>query len=359
MAKSKLSINPSSILWYYLTIILTWMIAFFFLLTFQMDKNSSLSITQFEHVNSTMISGMIAGIIWGTIFKIAQKLKAHIPFFILSILLSILVNISSAYLLMYSVYNLGDIFTFSDFPQNFSQLLELYNSQLFYAILIYFFIVGTLIEIFHDIDKKFGKGILIKFLLGRYYKPKEEERIFLFMDLKSSTYYAEKLGHFKYSRLIQDCFKDISAAVMKNNAEVYQFVGDEVVLTWKLDKGTEQLRCVKMFYDFLETIDSKKEYYRFNYGMIPVFKAGIHSGKVMVAEVGELKSEIAYHGDAINTASRIQGLCNNYNSRLLVSGDLLDQLKRKNELSIQVNFIAKVLLTGKEQSTNLYTFSPN
>jgi len=359
MRKNKIGIKPCTILGYYFTITLTWMIAFFFLLTFQMNQYSSLSIMQLEHINSTMLSGVIAGFIWGTIFKIAQKLKAHIPLFFLSILVSVLVNISSAYLLIYSMYNLGGLFTFSDFPQNFSQLIDLYNSQLFYTILIYFFIVGTLIEIFHDIDKKLGKGILIKFLLGRYYKPKEEERIFLFMDLKSSTYYAEKLGHFKYSRLIQDCFKDISSSVMKNNAEVYQFVGDEVVLTWKLEKGIEQLRCVKLFYDFLETIDKKKEYYQTNYGMIPVFKAGIHSGKVMVAEVGELKSEIAYHGDAINTASRIQGLCNNYNSRLLVSGDLLKELKQKNELSLQVNFIAKVLLAGKEQSTNLYTFSSN
>ena len=47
----------------------------------------------------------------------------------------------------------------------------------------------------------------------------------------------------------------------------------------------------------------------------------------MVEQVGELKSEITYHGDAINTASRIQNLCNSYQSRLLVSGDLFHQLK--------------------------------
>jgi len=44
------------------------------------------------------------------------------------------------------------------------------------------------------------------------------------MDLKSSTYYAEQLGHFKYSRLIQDCFNDLSASVLKNKAQIYQFV---------------------------------------------------------------------------------------------------------------------------------------
>lgn len=94
--------------------------------------------------------------------------------------------------------------------------------------------MGSLIEIFYEIDRKLGQGVLLKFLLGQYYQPKEEERVFLFMDLKSSTFYAEKLGHFKYSRLIQDCFKDISSAVVKNHAQIYQYVGDEVVLTWNL-----------------------------------------------------------------------------------------------------------------------------
>jgi adenylate cyclase len=247
------------------------------------------------------------------------------------------------------------LFPIDDFPATFPQLLSLYHSQLFYAILAYFFIVGTLIEIFHEIDRKLGKGILVKFLLGRYYKPKEEKRIFLFMDLKSSTFYAEKLGHFKYSRLIQDCFKDISDAVRVNQAEIYQYVGDEVVLTWKIEEGVKNLRCLQVFYDFLDILEKKKEYYQKTYGMIPIFKAGVHSGKVMVAEVGELKSEIAYHGDAINTASRIQGLCNSYESRLLISGDLLIELNKKNEKLDVYTSLGSVVLTGKKMPTELYS----
>ncbi|MDM8160502.1 adenylate/guanylate cyclase domain-containing protein [Labilibaculum sp. K2S] len=250
---------------------------------------------------------------------------------------------------------MGDFFSIDDFPATFPQLLSLYRSQMFYAILVYFFIVGSLIEIFHEIDRKLGKGILVKFLLGRYYKPKEEKRIFLFMDLKSSTYYAEKLGHFKYSRLIQDCFKDISDAVRVNHAQIYQYVGDEVVLTWKINDGIENLRCLQVFYDFLDILEKKKGYYQKTYGMIPIFKAGVHSGKVMVAEVGELKSEIAYHGDAINTASRIQGLCNSYESRLLISGDLLAELKKKNKKVDMYTFLGAVLLTGKKIPTELYS----
>ena len=41
-----------------------------------------------------------------------------------------------------------------------------------------------------------------------------------------------------------------------------------------------------------------------------------------VSEVGKYKREIAYHGDTLNTAARIQALCNELQSGLLISDDL-------------------------------------
>ena len=330
--------------------------AFFFLLVFQVEENSVTTLFQINAIQNILLSGVIAGIIWGLIFKFVQYIRFQIPTYFLALVISLIANVCSAYLLMYLRFHLSDILPNDEIPVEFSGLYEMYSSQFFYSVLVYFFIVGSLIEVFYEIDRKFGKGILLKFLLGRYYKPKEEERIFLFMDLKSSTYYAEKLGHFKYSRLIQDCFKDISGAVIKNKAEIYQYVGDEVVLTWKMKDGLGKFRCLQVFYDFMEVLEKKKDYYQKNYGMVPVFKAGIHSGKVMVAQVGELKSEIAYHGDAINTASRIQGLCNSYESRLLVSGDLFNQLNGNHPEKIKCNYLGEVLLTGKEITTELYAY---
>lgn len=342
---------------YFATITLTWTIAFFLLVVFQVDEDRMLSIFQIDTFRSILLSGIISGIVWGGIYKFVLYIRSQIPTYLLAVAISLFANICSAFLLVYIRYQLAEVFIIKNMSVSYTGLYDLYNSQLFYSVLVYFFIIGSLIEIFHDIDRKFGKGILLKFLLGKYYQPKEEERIFLFMDLKSSTYYAEKLGHFKYSRLIQDCFKDISSAVTKNKAEIYQYVGDEVVLTWQIKKGLEEFRCLQVFYDFMEVLENKKEYYQKNYGMVPIFKAGVHSGKVMVAQVGELKTEIAYHGDAINTAARIQCLCNSYQSRLLVSGNLFKQIKEKNPIGIEYKYLGKVLLTGKEITTELYSYS--
>ncbi len=148
----------------------------------------------------------------------------------------------------------------------------------------------------------------------------------MFLDLTSSSTYAEKLGHIKYSRLIQDCFFDLTEVVNKYNVQIYQYVGDEVVLTWQKDNGIENNKCLKTFFAFQQAIKEKSIYYEKEYGLVPEFKAGLNFGFVTIAEVGEMKRELAYHGDAINTASHIRSVCGKHNKKLLISADLLSLL---------------------------------
>jgi adenylate cyclase len=177
-----------------------------------------------------------------------------------------------------------------------------------------------------SISEKLGQGVLVNYLLGKYHKPKEDTRIFMFLDLTSSSTYAEKLGHLKYSNLLQDCFFDLTDVVNEHHVQIYQYVGDEVVLTWQKAKGIAENRCIKTFFAFANVLNSKREYYKKEYGIVPEFKAGINYGFVTIAEVGEMKKELAYHGDAINTASHIRSICSRYNKKLLISADLLSIL---------------------------------
>ncbi|WP_281765206.1 hypothetical protein [Neptunitalea lumnitzerae] len=83
--------------------------------------------------------------------------------------------------------------------------------------------------------------------LGTYKKPREENRIFLFLDLASSTTIAEDIGHLKFSKLLQDCFKILSSLLLDYEAEVYQYVGDEAVVTWKNNNSLNNVQCVNFF----------------------------------------------------------------------------------------------------------------
>ena len=105
--------------------------------------------------------------------------------------------------------------------------------HLFNLLVFYYFFMTILISFINQVNKKYGPGVLVPLLLGKYRNPQEEERVFMFMDLKSSTTTAEKLGHLQYSAFIRDCFSDINEVLLSFHAEVYQYVGDEIVVTWR------------------------------------------------------------------------------------------------------------------------------
>ena len=189
---------------------------------------------------------------------------------------------------------------------------------------ILFFLV--LFNFLLEINKKFGPKNLMRIFSGRYHSPVVEERLFMFIDLRSSTYYAERLGHFKYSQLIQLCFRHLNKVLDKHDGEIYQYVGDEAVITWDARKQSSFGNCIDFFFAYKAEIASNRATYESLFGLVPEFKAGVNCGSVTVAEVGTIKREIAYHGDVINTAARIQEQCNRLGHRLLVSGEFLSEM---------------------------------
>jgi len=203
------------------------------------------------------------------------------------------------------------------------------------------------------VNQKFGPGILLPLVFGKYFKPKEEQRIFMFLDLRSSTTHAEKIGHVLYSEMIQDCFYDLATVVEEHSAEIYQYVGDEAVLTWKMNNGLKNQNCLRIYFAFDNQLKSRADHYNAKYGILPEFKAGVNSGEVVVAEVGEIKKEIAYHGDVLNTAARIQSKCNEYGKNLLLSESLKNLLPQSDDIAF--TFIVSEQLRGKIESVNIYS----
>jgi adenylate cyclase len=189
----------------------------------------------------------------------------------------------------------------------------------FYIFLVYYLVMTLVITFISQVNKKYGPGVLLPLLMGKYRQPREEERIFMFMDLQSSTSIAEELGHLSYSRFIRDSILDINQVTGRHLAEIYQYVGDEVVLSWRINEGLDKLACIHFYFACGEHFEQRAAYYTAQYGRVPFFKAGLHMGPVTAVEIGEIKRDIAYHGDTINTAARIQSLCNTYGKGLLLS----------------------------------------
>jgi adenylate cyclase len=225
------------------------------------------------------------------------------------------------------------------------------------AVFLFIMLINVSVNFIKEANKKFGPGIMWKLFSGRYYHPVVEERIFMFLDLKASTTIAEKLGHIKYSRLIQDCFYDVTDVIDKYKAEIYQYVGDEIVVTWDMERGIDNENCFRFYFEYMKKLAQSAEYYKKKYGVMPEFKAGANCGSVTVCEIGEIKKDIAYHGDVLNTASRIQGQCNIYNKQFLISNELKKIMPRN--AVYKIDLIGEISLKGKENMQEIYSVEIN
>jgi len=195
-------------------------------------------------------------------------------------------------------------------------------------------------------------GDLIRYVTGRYHLPEEVNKIFLFIDLKSSTAIAEKIGNTKYSSFLIDYFHDMTGAILMSKAEIYQYIGDEIILTWSFENGIKHARCINCFFDILTSIEMKKEEYLKKYDVYPEFKAAIHAGSVSVTWIGSIKKEIVYHGDVINTTARIQEECNKLNQKFLISDYMLQNIELPAYLRSE--FLGELQLKGKQKKVKIF-----
>ena len=186
-----------------------------------------------------------------------------------------------------------------------------------------------------ELDRLLGPGVLKGLVLGRYHRPRKEARIFMFLDLRGSTGIAESMEPGRYIEFLQDTFSGMSEAILESNAEIYQYVGDEVVLTWRMREGAEEANCVRVFFRIGDQLGRRREQFQREYGVFPEFKAGVHSGEVVAAQIGDLKREISYSGDVLSSGARIQALCNELGHRLLVSRQVISRVHLGPEFEIE------------------------
>jgi adenylate cyclase len=271
------------------------------------------------------------------------------PFWLTLIVQTFVYAIFSQFILVLA----GLMFTYRVFGAvNFDIVQNISTGKSFWVFFVFFVLTSFLLTFLRIIIQHFGRNVFINLILGKYYRPFEEHRIFMFLDMRDSTTIAEQLGTMRFSAFIQDCFRDFTPVIEMHQTEVYQYVGDEVILTWPVQKGLNDLNCLAACFSYNEILRKRKDYYLQEYGLLPEFKAGVHIGKVRVAEIGVVRRAIAYHGDVMNTTARIQGECNALGFDLLISEDLRKALPQ-DTIPYHFKNFPKISLKGKEQAMNL------
>lgn len=207
------------------------------------------------------------------------------------------------------------------------------------------------IVFFRQLSQLLGPGTLMRYLFGSYHRPRKEERIFMFLDLKDSTAIAERLDIDAYYSFLNDFFHDIAGPILSTKAQIYQYIGDEVVLTWPMAEGLQDANCIRVFYEIDNVIFKHRHFYLARYGLSPEYKAGIYGGEVIRAEIGDLKRDLIYNGDVLNTTARIRSECNRFNTRLLAASSIIKQLELPK--GIIAENVGAVSLKGKRNPVGL------
>ena len=304
------------------------------------------------------VGGALGGMLLAFVHYVGQKNRLRRYPFGFLILIETLVDLAVIITVFIPVTTASGVWFFGrTWADSLDYNLEYMQTLPFLGLVIYLLLVAALYNFMHEVSKKFGRGVMLGLLMGRYHQPREESRIVMFLDLKSSTTHAEKLGHIRYSRLIQDCFFDLNTVLIAYEAYIYKYVGDEAILSWTVESGIRTANCLQIFFGFHKRLEERKEWYLAEYGIQPIFKAGLNVGQITIAEVGEDRREIEYHGDVLNTAARIQGQCNEYGKRMLISEDLNELLKDSGEY--QFEEIGELELKGKNQKVRIYSVEEN
>jgi len=257
-----------------------------------------------------------------------------------------------------------------------SKYFYIHNLWLIDATLI---IVGLVLVMLHAYGIKFISEYLqkqqIKKQFEHYLEPKMVKRLqdnpellklggetkeltFLFCDIRGFTPISEKYQSNPQGLtvVINKFLTPMTEIIMKNEGTIDKYMGDCIMAFWNapLDCPNHREMAVKTA---LEMIDKLKELNdsgefgdKLNIGI------GINSGKAVVGNMGSnQRFDYSVLGDAVNLASRLEGVSKNYDATLVVGEDTYK------DISNQFNFskLDDVQVKGKSNMVSIYTVKDN
>jgi class 3 adenylate cyclase len=220
------------------------------------------------------------------------------------------------------------------------------------------FSASLLIGAIFEFRRLVGGRVLGSFLLGTYHRPKREQRIVMFLDIRSSTALAERMGEVLVHDLITQFFFDIDEPIADYGGEVHAYVGDAVIITWPLTDDPERnARAVRYFFAAEDKMAELLPAYEQEFGVAPRFSAGAHAGPVVISECGDAKRQIAYFGDTMNVAARLCDHCKAAEEALLVSADLLHAASVPPGLAVGIG--TNIALRGRQMPVQAHAMRRN
>ena len=234
-------------------------------------------------------------------------------------------------------------------PQLFQESRTIPFWNLFGSSFVLAVTLGVLVLPMFKIMQLLSLRTLFRASMGKYLHPSTQNLGILFMDLKGSTAIIESIGDKDFLRYLNQILFSISGIILEHRGEIYRYVGDEFIITWSEEHVQNSLSCVT---EIQRALARDAASFRKRFNVEPSFRFGLHFGEVLVGEIGDLRSEIALIGDAVNTAKRIEDVCRHFEFSTLASEAYLEQVDMPED--VRAVPVEAIKLRGKAKPLQLY-----
>ncbi len=180
-----------------------------------------------------------------------------------------------------------------------------------------------------------------------------EEVTILFADLRDFTPWVERTEPRDVVRDLNEYFTEMEAAIRSERGLVLQYIGDEIEAVFgaplrAADHADRALAAALEMRARLERLNAR----RAAAGKPPLRNGiGIHTGTVLAGSIGSAeRSSYALVGDAVNLASRIQGLNKELGTEILVS----DATRTRLQDEVALESLPAVRVKGKSVEVSVY-----
>ncbi len=231
--------------------------------------------------------------------------------------------------------------------------------------------IGGLASGFNQMVEELRERDLIKETFGKYvprtvakailenkgeFDPQHRLATILYADIKDFTKICENLSPSGVVYLLNEYFSLIVDIIYSHNGVVNQFQGDAVLVTFNvpIEDDNHAREAIATAVDIQQALSG----HQFCHGDTITTRIGINSGNVVAGAVGaDNRLNYTVHGDAVNTAARLESLNKDFGTLILVSDFTKDIVDSTGE--DEFNFLPKGDLTirGKSESVKVYEVS--